>query len=74
MVRTNTRARGPQTRHLGGRDRRLWLSARALVLKSGSEKGPLAIRDMRRVLTASGGLASKFNTRTFVPRERAAKL
>ena len=40
-----------------GRDRRLWLSSRALVLEQRVEIGPLAIRDMRRRLTASDGLA-----------------
>jgi hypothetical protein len=38
------------------RDRRLWLSARALVLNSGFQEEPLAIRDMRRLSTAGGGL------------------
>lgn len=36
----------------GGRDRRFWLSARALVFENSGpcSKEPLAIRDMRRVV------------------------
>jgi len=59
-IRTRKHSRSPAcepARHFEwNRDRHFWLSSRALVFENSGLQEPLAIRNVRRVLTASGGL------------------